>query len=763
MNIEQKMEWLRPERIQKLYDGQKSPFGMNRLFVIGIGKNGVDCVLRCMHLTEKRFGKDPKKVRFLCIGEETQLGERSYEGSAPGDGFTLPIDPEEAIYKYLNNPAKLPESAQIWFDSGLKNYSPAAPTYGLTKRQCGRIALFHYLKQIMKLTGEAISDFSGSDRSLEIVITGNLGDVFCGGMFIDLPYILTKLFSDAPYPVKFTGYFFAADTASLVETDQRDVGCYQANTIVAKAELDKFQLHRKRFMQKYSRTFEVDSDKPPYSACFLIPAADSYGLTMSRTAEKILNRMEIIFSKDDDAERIISYNMLRPEAAHDFRYLAFNVMACEIPTGKIMSYLAIKLFERLNRSLNRNDVGEMALKRYSGLVTPTCELVASKSGQLPTLEIDERADQAFSARAIKGGGEAALSLVEKWISAMSAAVTNGTPVCVKEISDSIIADCEAAKTDFAKGPFYAQEIIKKCLSELRVAQAKISSGEEDRSDQINRTRDIERAAMRKVRSSSLFSGKAVEQYLVELKNYADAGAAVSTSRPMIEFCQQLSSRLTEYYENVLQKAIAPFEQISMNRGGIIDDIKKLPDANACIIEAFDINAEDIRAKLDRLSDEIPDEKLEKCFKESGILNLPEDDERVLGKAVVKILKQCFAEKLSTNFTEMCGWLERTDRVSGSINDCISGSAVTDPVDDKFAITRIICPNAVRQEDIIELRKKFRGVNYIWNGSICAHYTAAASVCGGVQLEKFSGYEQWENMHYAYVNDSLKKHGIRIFS
>ena len=243
-----------------------------------------------------------------------------------------------------------------------------------------------------------------------------------------------------------------------------------------------------------------------------------------------------------------------------------------------------------------------------------------------------------------------MSLVEKWISAMSAAVTNGTPVCVKEISDSIIADCEAAKTDFAKGPFYAQEIIKKCLSELRVAQAKISSGEEDRSDQINRTRDIERAAMRKVRSSSLFSGKAVEQYLVELKNYADAGAAVSTSRPMIEFCQQLSSRLTEYYENVLQKAIAPFEQISMNRGAIIDDIKKLPDANACIIEAFDINAEDIRAKLDRLSDEIPDEKLEKCFKESGILNLPEDDERVLGKAVVKILKQCFAEKLSTIYT-----------------------------------------------------------------------------------------------------------------
>lgn len=203
----------------------------------------------------------------------------------------------------------------------------------------------------MKLTGEAIADFSGSDRSLEIVITGNLGDVFCGGMFIDLPYILAKLFSDAPYPVKFTGTSLRRTQPRWSKLISATSAAIRRTRSVAEAGLDKFQLHRKRFTQKYSRTFEVDSDKPPYSACFLIPAADSYDLTMSRTAEKILNRMEIIFSKDDDAERIISYNMLRPEAAHDFRYLAFNVMACEIPTGKIMSYLAIKLFERLTARL----------------------------------------------------------------------------------------------------------------------------------------------------------------------------------------------------------------------------------------------------------------------------------------------------------------------------------------------------------------------------------------------------------------------------
>ena len=79
MEIEQKIAWLRPERIQKLYKGQKSSYGMNNLYIIGVGKNGTDCVLRCMHNTSRRFGLNPQKVRFLCIGEEKLLrGERTH-------------------------------------------------------------------------------------------------------------------------------------------------------------------------------------------------------------------------------------------------------------------------------------------------------------------------------------------------------------------------------------------------------------------------------------------------------------------------------------------------------------------------------------------------------------------------------------------------------------------------------------------------------------------------------------------------------------
>lgn len=762
MEIEQKIAWLRPERIQKLYEGQKSSFGMNRLYIIGVGKNGTDCVLRCIHNTSRRFGLDPKKVRFLCIGEEKQLGAASFEGSVPTDGDVLPIAPEDSIYKYLNNPAKLPDSALSWFDQGLKNYSPATPAYGLTKRQCGRVALFHYLKQIIKLAGNAMSDFGSSDKPVDIVLTGNLGDPFFGGMFIDLAYILDRIFAVYPGQVRINAYLFAADTAALIEEDSRDIGVYSANTIVAKNELDKFQSGKKRFTQEYSKTFSVDTDKPPFNACFLIPAAENYDLTMSIASEKILNRMEIIFSKDDDAERIMSYNMLKADASHDFRYLACNSMVVEPPVGKMMSYLSVKLFTRLNHTLNGNNVGEVLLKRYSGMVSPTRDLVASKSGSLPTIEFDERSEPAFSAKSVRASSDNALSVVKKWLSDTREAVVNGAPVCAKDIADSIITDCENAKSDFAKGPFYAQEILKKCFAEIRVNVAKLKSETEDMTEQTERTRELVRSSYRKVRSAGLFVNKAVDQYLFELKGFSEASVVVECSEPMKDFYKMLNDRLTEYYNNVLMKAIAPFEQMSMNRGGVVDSIKEDISGRSCVREAFSVDDDKVRQKLDELADSVPKEKLESYFRDSGILSLSDDDETALARAVVKILRKCFEPQLSMPFGEMCSYFGVEGGVEDSINRCIADCAVSAPVSDDFSITRVICPKAVRPEDIAQLRKKFRGVNYIWNGSVCGQMSAASAICGGAELEKFNGYQQWENMHYAYSNDSLKKHGLKIF-
>ncbi len=762
MEIEQKIEWLKPERVMKLTNEYKSLFGMNRLFIIGLGKNGVDCALQCKHITEKRFGTDPKKVRFLAVAEDKYLDGVSCEGTVFGEGECLPIIPEEAIYKYLNNPARLPQSAVSWFDSGLKNYSPATPTYGLTKRQCGRIALFHNMKELLKLVGDAIQGFGGSDKSLEIVLTGNMGDVFFGGMFIDLAYILKQLFDGSSYPVKISCYMFAPDTAVLFETDQREQGNYFANTVLSRNELEMFQCSKRHFSQKYTASFEVNSDKPPFNAVFIARAEKNYNYTLDCAAEKILNRMEILFSKDDDAERIMSYNLLNQSQPHDFRYLSYGVRVKEIPMGKLVSYLCVKMFTLINHALNRNNVGQLLLGQYGNLCTPDIKLLAQKGGDLPSLEFDERINPAFSAKSLRHSSDAANDYIESWLDRMDESTKKGAEVYRDEAVKSIKAFCEEAKCDYTKGPFYAAELVKKCLADLRVATAKTNAELSDMEEQVERARNLERKAYMKIKTSPLFVNKSIEQYIYEIREYADYACKLRTGGTMLEFYKSLTEQLSDYLENVIGRATEAFENIAVNRKAIIDELSADNSENCCAVDAFSLHDEGVSEKLDKLVENVPEGMISKALADSGILSVSADDETMLAKCAVSIVYRCFSSFLSLNYSEMCDFFGFKDVMQNSLRSCIDEVEVATPVSDSFALNRVICPKTAKQDDITALRSIYKGMNYIWNGSVMNYTTAVAQIKGGVKLEDFPDYTQWENMHYAYVNDSLKKHGIHIF-
>lgn len=762
MDIEKKIEWLKPERVLKLTKEHKSVFGMNRLFIIGIGKNGVDCALQCKHITEKRFGSDPKKVRFLGIAEDKYLDSASCEGTFLLSEEQLPIIPEEAIYKYLNNPARLPQYALSWFDNGLKNYSPATPTYGLTKRQCGRVALFHNIKEILKKVGEALQDFANSDKSLEIVLTGNIGDVFFGGMFIDLAYILKQLFETSAYPVKINCYMFAPDTAVMFENDQREQGNYFANAILTKNDLEKFQCAKKPFSQKYTSSFEVNSDKVPFNAVFITKAEKNYRYTLDAAAEKILNRMEILFTKDDDAERIMSYNMLKQNESHDFRYLSYGVTVREIPLGRMVSYLCVKVFTLINHSLNKNNVGQMLLGHYGTLVTPDEKFLAQKGGDLPVLEFDERINPAFSAKALKHSSDGANDYIESWLNRMDTSTKKGAEVFCDEVVSSVVKVCEEAKGDFSKGPFYAAELIKKCLADLRVAIAKTNSEISDMEEQVERARNLERKAYMKIKTSPLFVNKSIEQYIYELREYANCSCKLRTGGTLVAFYQSVTEKLTEYYENVICKASEAFEAVVINRKAIIEEISRDSSEFFCAVDAFSLSDEGVTEKLDSLVEAVPEEVISKALVDSGILSVSDEDETALARAVVAIVYKCFSSFLSKGFNEMCDFFGKKDVIRSSLSNCIDEVCVAAPVNDDFALSRVICPKSTKQDDIAALRSIYKGMNYIWNGSVMNMTAAVAQIKGGVKLDEFPDYTQWENMHYAYVNDSLKKHGIHIF-
>ncbi len=762
MEIENKIEWLKPERVLKLTGKHKSIFGINRMFIIGLGKNGVDCALRCKHLTEKRFGTDDKKVRFLGIAEDRYLDSASCAGSVLTEEEQIPVVPEEAIYKYLNNPARLPQAAVSWFDNGLKNYSPATPVYGLTKRQGGRIALFHNIKLLIKRVGEALNAFAGSDKSLEIVITGNMGDIFFGGMFIDLAYILKKLFEDKGYPVKINCYMFAPDTAVMFEDDQREQGNYFANTILTKNELDMFQCNKKHFSQQYSSSFEVTSDKVPFNACFIAKAEKNYRYTLDCAAEKILNRMEILFSKDDDAERIMSYNMLRPNDSHDFRYLSYGVSVSEVPLDKIMSYLCIKVFTLMNHALNKNSVGERLLGHYSNLVTPDERFLAQKGGDLPALEFDERINPVFSARSLKVSSDNATEYIDNWLDRVSESTKRGAEICLEEIPNSIIKVCDEAMGDFGKGPFYAAELVRKCLATLRVAIAKVNAEIEDMSEQKARYLDLARTAYMKVKTSPLFVGKAVEQYIIELREYANCCNKERTGGTLVQFYQDVYDRLNEYLENTVGAATSAFENVAVHRKEIIGDIAADDSEYVCARDVFSISDSTVTSKLDKLVEDIPEETLSKAFLVSGILELSGKDDKAVAKAVVQIVNKCFGSLLDMPFSEMCEYFGKKNMLSEAVDSGVENACVPAPMLDDFALNRIICPKSTKQDEIAGLRAEYNGMNYIWNGSVMNNAAAVSQIKAGVKLNEFPDYTQWENMHYAYVNDSLKKHGIHIF-
>lgn len=762
MEIEKKIEWLKPERIQKLYGGHKNLFGINRMLIVGIGRNGVDCMLQCKHLTERRFGTDTKKMRYLAIAEDKLLEAAECFGTKAAADEQIPIVPEEAIYKYLNNPARLPQCAMDWFDMGLKNYSPATPTYGLTKRQCGRIALFHNIKPLMKRIGESISAFAGTDKSLEIVICGNMGDAMFSGMFIDLAYIFKTLFEDASYPVKINCCMFAADTAELFESEQRELGNYYANTILTKNDLDRFQVKKSQFSQRYSPSFEVVSDKPPFNAVFINPAEKNYEYTLNCAAEKIISRMEILFTKDDDAERIMSYNMLRPNDSHDFRYLSYGVSVREVPVGKIISCLSVKVFTVLNHSLNKNSVGQMLLGQITSKVTPDALYLASKAADIPALEFDERINPTFSAKALKISSDGSLGYVNDWVNKIEQAAKKGAMTCYDSVVNEVISMCESAKTDMTKGPFYAIEIIKKCLAELRVATAKVNSEIGDMKEQVERSRNLVNGAYMKIKTSALFVGKAVEQYIYELRDFAEYNRKLRTGGTLVDFYQAVYNKLNEYLEGTLMKAAEAFESIAKNRAAIIEEISR-DSETTCVKDAFSVSDPAVAAKLDKMVEELSDETLSKAFKESGILELDENDETALARAIVNIVGKCFGSLLSMNYSEICSFFGMSDSVGAAVENCIDDAAVSACTDDDFALNRVICPKSTKQDDIASLRAVHKGMNFIWNGSVLNYTAVVTQIKGGVKLDTFRNYAQWENMHYAYQQDNLKKHGIHIFS
>ncbi len=763
MDANAKLEWFSHKRIMKLYPGEKARFGSRRLLVIGIGANGADILIKCKDIAESRYACDKSHIRFLGIGLKERL-DVSENGSVLNEDERLEIDPEEAVYPYLNDPEKIPEAAKAWFDEGLRNYTPAKPTYGLNKRQCARMALFHYFDKILKLFGDIINGFSNEQKPVEIVFTGNLGDAFFGGMMIDLAYIAKGMFNSLGCPVTVNAYMLAADTALLQGLDGRDLAIFYANTIVAKAELDRFQFQKRKYSQKFAENYTFSSDKPPFQSCVVNAAEDTYEATVDNIALKIVADCAPVFKSDDDAERLLSYNMLGNAENHSFRYICGSIAVDEAPVGKLTSYLALKMVVMTYNHLLKKSAGEMELGIIGRKVVPSDLIIAAKSGDLPKFEYDENLNPLFSLKSLKNGAEASKKYVGERVEIIADMCRQGASIYIDEVYDQIHGICEDARLDNEKGPFYAAEIVRRCLSELKNAIAAAKDAIDGADVSVSREEKLLAGEQHNIRGTlGLFGAKSAEAYIDRIKQYADALRAKLTGGIMLELYRDLYNRLNDYYTDDLSRLTGLFSA-AIDRFHSISDEMKPSENDRFLHDAFDASGENVVSLLSKLADELPESTTAHLFKRCGLLKAADsDDERGFAAEAAAMTAMCFNDVLNGGYEGLCGLFGTENDVSAALEGCLGRVRVTTPAAEEDPLVRIICPRDVKNGDIAGLKAAHSGLAYVWNKSPLPATVMVQRIMGNVALDKFKDYKQWENMRYAYVNDSLKKHGIHIFN
>lgn len=757
MDIEKQIEWLKPDRILKLYDGEKNMLGMTRLFVVGVGKNGADCVLRVKDTAENRFSAETDKIRYFAFGYDEDINGAEFHGSELSEKERVCVNAEEAVFRYLDNPELLSPYALEWFDMNLKNYSPNPPVYGLWKRQSGRIALFHYIDEIIAKLTAVINDFSKSDAPLEIVVTGNMGDPLFTGTVIDFGYILKEMFgSVGNHTVKVNSLMFAGDTAHLFEADARNLANYYAYTILTKSDLDRFQCKKAPFSQKYTSSFEINSDRPPYNACFIAGAEETYEETLGKAAEKIISAAEFIYKKDDEADRAMSFNLLGQGKNHSFSCLAYDISGVEIPLGEIVSYLSAKIFFRLSDSLRKNTVGDLQLSIYANKVSPDASYLASRAGVVPKFEFDELLNPLFTVSSLKKGGEASKRYVTERVEEIARLTEKGAEISLDDIAAEIEDACLKALTDISKGPFCAVEIMRRCLKSLDSEIKKTREAKEDSDEMIAHREKLLLSDYRKLKTTPGFmAGTAKRYYVQTLMDYAECLKSHKTSGTMLDFYTRLRDRLTAFRDEKLNVSAEIF---TLDEKEFMEKLKTQSE-EGCVRKAFDIGSPEMTAKLDKLIEEIPESTRNLAFKKMN-LDVGEDV-KALPREIVNLAAKCFGRFLLMGFNDFCEFFGSERSLMKAIEYCFGAVDVKTPANGE-TLTRAICPQSVQQGDIAPIKASHKGANYIWNGSPMFNAVIVVQSKNGVRLEDFKEYNQWENMRYAFVNDGLKRQGIKIF-
>jgi len=566
----------------------------NPMLVIGLGGTGIDAALRVKYLVNKRFtlpddgrgGKrdTPDNIRFL--GFETSVDDiKSKEYNGVRFDYTteyVDISYPDLDIAMRNQAIYLTKDMRNWVHPELASKISGGTAGANGVRQGGRLMMHLKIDEIVNTLDSYIRKMfegKGENSRLEVFILSGISGGTGSGTFIDVPYIIRGLMdknivSRGPARLDVMGYIFLPDVLIAkpgLDTEYRET--IMLNGYAAIKELDYLMNTAepdKSFREQYGSRLTVDSVSPPYDLCHLISATatgggqqvGAYDYCMGVTAEHIVNfmtQMEIKAGEVFDIHAYISNlktssTAIRKRFAANYVYCILGASSLELPQEDIMTYLAGKMFGRLDYLEGLKPTGEAVdtLSKQT-LIDPANMEMEFTSAVAPLFDgVENR--QTYKAQALARDRAAADEDYNYWKSEALAAIKPVASEMANRCYSLLEAQIKEAFSDPQRGPHYAAKLLLNNEAGglpglVNAAKKKVHARYTNATAEVRLlTRSVEEAHISLQKSLVKGPGKRNE-FLRAYRTLGDEWLKSEIYLRMEEIYSDLYSRINEAYAN----------------------------------------------------------------------------------------------------------------------------------------------------------------------------------------------------------------------
>ncbi|WP_232698108.1 tubulin-like doman-containing protein [Brevibacillus daliensis] len=586
----------------------------NPMLVIGLGGTGIDALLRLKYQVNRRFKlpvdplskkrkEKPDNIEFVAFETNEHDRNKRYKGIGldPITEFVLLSNPE--IGGVLQNRSILDPYITEWLSSELTITDGISGASGV--RQAGRLLLFTKITQVVQTLEKKIKTLTeGTNKKLTVFILTGISGGTGSGCFLDIAYIVRGILerefgSTGVDKVNSLGYLFTPDVNLANKSLSSHTRDYiMKNGYAALKELDYWMNadeRSERFKQQYGNVLNVSSPMPPFNLCHLISATNlegkalenAYDYCMNVTAENITNFMASEEKRSGEEFAIHDYisnirtniNQMPKAYAANYQYNVIGASSAVLPTEEMTTYLAYRLFKKMEKMFTvaptQEDAEKFARKLAIDIDSISRKFEERVPEPIPGYENSERLSYSnvISQQVVSIDHE----LEQGYLSKAREAYIKSKKQLPGELVNVFGEMITRVFLHPQQGPFYASRLIHSdkgfCLLKMILSYTEsLKSSLESYPREIEAARETANEKLGDARSAFISKEKKKNNYIEAKINEFQLAADQEKIEQMIEFYEELYRLLNDENNrvyNVFTEILKTLNQIFEKNGDIL--------------------------------------------------------------------------------------------------------------------------------------------------------------------------------------------------